>query len=130
MAAQQVVELSTNAWVSFGAPIGGKLECTGSVGLSVENGAKAQPMTDGTVGVSSGISVGEVSLTLMAKKGSTQQRKLQKIRAGGTIVSIVINDGVAKYPFTGIVSAFSLTSEANDTVKFEYKMTGAPGDVQ
>lgn len=130
MAAPRVVELSTNAWVAFGQPIGGKLECTGSVSLSVENGAKAQPMTDGTVGVSSGISVGEVSLKIMARKGSTQAKALKRAQTDGDIVSVTINDGVMKYPFTGIISGFSMSSEANDTVSYDYKMTGAPGDVQ
>ena len=41
MGAAKVVELSVNAWVSCGPPIGGRVRCTGSVGLNIENGAKA-----------------------------------------------------------------------------------------
>lgn len=130
MATAPVVQLSVNAWVSFGAPIGGKVDCTGSVSFSVENGAKAMPMTDGSVGVSSGISVGELSLTLMAKLGNTQQKKIRQAQANGTIIDVFVHDGVMKHPFRGIVSAFSLASEPNEPVKYEFKMTGAAGDVQ
>lgn len=130
MAAPQVVQLSVNAWVSFGTPIGGKAKCSGSLNMSIENGAKAQPFLDGVVGVSSGISVGELSLTLMGELGSTQVKRLQQAQAAGTVLSVMVNDAVLKIPFKGIVSGFSLASEPNEPVKYEFKMTGAPGEVQ
>lgn len=130
MAGPQITRLSVNAWVSFGAPIGGKVKCTGSIELQEENGAKTTVMTDGTVGVSSGIPTGSINLRLLAELGSTQQRELRRAMTNKRIIDVMVHDGTMKHPFKGILATFGVTSQPNEPIEYAFTMVGATGDSQ